>query len=476
MYENDHTVSKNHFLAFSINLILALFFYVIMLYFWNSSPIQGWEISIAIFAIAQFVINLIALFVMKISILDYRFWYVFLIQVFTYGRIFLIALGKDDLLIWKSLSRNYTELINWRAGLLALVCTQCFFAGMLYVKNTYIRSIAFDDYYEEDSSLRDLYFRIGIVLVVALLPFKLVTDYQNYIQMQILGTYSQAEVNGIVGNLALLYPVGFVFIICSKKLQESSCKKFVIVYAIVMLFFTIYTGDRRNVITSILAILLCYLYVYRPHIRTRALIIVLYGLIAIGVLFLLVAVRELRTTSSGSLMSVIQFFENDVSVFDILWSSFSEYGITYYTYSNAVRFYPDEIGFFSGSTYVLFLVVSIPGIGVVFPQINDITSTSKYAEDILHYSVGGSFGQEAYANFGLLCGVFLFIVGIVFGKCFIKLLYSDNKKRNLYYFLLLYFFLSLSRASFLEFSRQILWTILITEVALKVRLIKRDRK
>ena len=473
MYEKDHVMSTNHFIAFTINLVLSLVFYAMLLFLWNSSPASGWEKTIAVFAVTQFVINLVALLIMKISILDYRFWYVFLIQMFTYGRIFLIALGKTDLLIWKNLASNYSELTNWRAGLLALTCTQCFFSGMLYVKNSYINKDNLEENDEEDASLRNLYFRLGIILIVALLPFKLITDYQNYIQMQILGVYSQAEVNGIIGNLALLYPVGFVFLICSKKWKESTCKKFIIVYSAIMLFFTIYTGDRRNVITSILAILLCYLYVYKPHIRLLK--IVLYGFIAVGVLFLLVAVRELRSTSSGSLMSVIQFFENDVSLLDVLWDSFSEYGITYYTYSNAVRFYPDEIGFFLGSTYLLFLGVSIPGIGVVFPQINDLTSTSKYPEAILHYSVGGSFGQEAYANFGLFCGMFLLIVGIIFGKYFIKLLYSGNKKKILYYFLLLYFFLSLPRASFLEFSRQIVWTILITEVALRVRLIKQSR-
>lgn len=456
---------KNNLLSITINLVLSFLFYLFLIINWYSVS-DRWPTVILCLACIMLAIQMMSLILKRIPIFDFRYWYSVLCFVFTYGRIFIIAFDLEDRLIWQNLSMNYSDLQSWQAGLLSLVCIQCLFSGMLWTpKKTYLK---------RDGSLvpNRRFFLAGLVLIVLLLPFKIVVDYQNYILMKASETYAQAEVNGVVGNLSLLFPLGFVLIVFSGKISKYKCLLFIFFYAVLMLFFSIYTGDRRNVITSIIALFLTYFFVYKPKVTFFK--VILFILLSTAVLYLLVVIRELRSSGSGSLKTVFEFLSaNPLSFMDILIDSFSEYGITYYTYANAIKFYPTEINFFYGSSYVLWIVLAIPGIGVILPAINDITSTSKYPESVLGYSVGGSFGQEAYANFGLLAGVFLFLLGLILISRIICL-YKKGKKQQLYYFVFVYFLMSLPRASIIEFSRQIIWSIVLIEVCLSIFYKKRD--
>ena len=445
-------------IVFILNLALTFLFYWLALSSWDDVP-EDWEIIVSLLALSEFVVNILSIRFLKLPIFDYRIWYSLMIQVFTFGRIYLVATGNENYLIWDSLPYNYTLLDNWRAGLIALISTQSFWTGMNWVNCKYKK----DELPNMSNNYSKLVFNTGIILVILLLPFKLINDYQNFIFMQVTAAYGSAEVNGVVGNLALLYPIGFIFLICSKYWSNKICLKYLIIYSVIMIAISVYTGDRRNVMTSIISQSLCYIYVYRPKINIVKCFV--YSIIAFFVLYLMVVIRELRIDSSGSLSTLVVYLleNNSTGFMDIIWMSFAEYGITFYTYSNAIMFYPSISNYFYGATYLLMPLITIPGIGLLYPSINDLTSTSKIPEEYFGYSVGGSFGQEAYANFGILGGLFLLFLGIWFGKKVIYLLYSNNVKDKIYYFLFLYFFLSLPRASFLEFSRQIVWTIFILE-------------
>lgn len=442
-----------------LNLSFTVFLSIYTLIMWNSVN-ENWYSHIATLAILQLIINSLLLFSLKLKIFDFRMWFVILTQIFSYGRIYILFFNKSEYLFW-DIMINYTLVERWQGGLLALVINQAFYTGMLLFihrpkETTKNKSFLFNKKYS------NYLFIAGIIIFGVLIPFKLYVDINNIIYIIETGRYGAAETDGVIGNLSLLYPIGLFMIISSKKLSSRKSFFIILLFSFLTLLLSVYTGDRRNAVTSIIALSLCFIYVYKIKIDFRR--ILLFSTMTLMLLVFLTIIREIRSVNSGTISLLFSYLKNfNFSFKNILWETLSEFGLSFFTYTNAVKFYPSEINFNLGLSYFLIPLLAIPGIGLIFEQITDLTSIAKIAVDTFEYSVGGTVGMELYGNFGLFGIFFAFLLGYLISKYYISMLYNSKKSQThiVYYFVLLYFFLSLPRASFVELSRQVIWTLII---------------
>ena len=163
------------------------------------------------------------------------------------------------------------------------------------------------------------------------------------------------------------------------------------------------------------------------------------------------------------------FSNNNNNIFNTFYTSLSEFGITFHTYTEAVSFYPDVLPFKYGITYLLGPLTLIPGIGQIVPLITETLSVPSKIEKIIGYSVGGSFGEELYGNFGLLA----IPISVICGYLFVKLLRKNINGFYLgydgaKYYIWFYFLINLVRATFNEILRSSIWTFAILSIILKV--------
>ena len=143
----------------------------------------------------------------------------------------------------------------------------------------------------------------------------------------------------------------------------------------------------------------------------------------------------------------------------------SEFGITFFTYTEAVVYYPNVIPYKLGITYLLGPLTLIPGIGKLIPSISSTVSVPAPIEELVQYSVGGSFCEELYGNFGLFSLILVIPAGYLIAFALRKEM--DERHRGYgvaRYYISFYFFINLVRASFNELLRSYVWTFTILYV------------
>lgn len=449
-----------------IQLIISVVLYLIICIFtalnWDNYTTYIWYDVIGLLSIISLTIQLLLLISRHKSVLVFESIFVFLYHVFAFGRIYLLCLGKTEYIFW-DLLLYYSDLEKWRAGLLALCIIQGIVTGFLLYseqKNNLMLK-------ETDTSF-DFYgltprhmFICGLIFFVITEPITLYVAFKNIVATSIAGRYADADINGVIGCLSYVSPVGIILMVASKYLNPRRIFRILIVFNVLSIILATFTGDRRYVVTGVLVTFLTYIYVYR--IRIKPLKVIVYMLLAIILLAIINSIRIVRSSSAVSFSSIVDYLRlSSNSPLDVICESLAEFGITFFTYLEVVHYYPAVFPYKLGVTYLLGPITLIPGIGQLFPEISRIVSVPAPIEEVLDYSVGGSFGEELFGNFGYV-GIFLAIVVGFFIARFMR-----NKMTNrasgyqvAKYYIAFYFFVNLVRATFNEMLRSIVWTFVL---------------
>lgn len=387
----------------------------------------------------------------KLWIFDFAIIFTATNYLFVEGYLFIWEEGYRRYEYW---TMGYTAS-QWLKGFVFGLCyIQGMFTGLLIPNRFRIADyIGLNKKYTSKSL-----FQIGIVIFLISLPFKFYVDAMTYITNRSGHGYSAVlsneVVSGVSFNLSLLVNIGVIYVICSRYLNAKKAMWFFLVFFIYALGITALVGGRRFTVTALLAIVPCYIYVYKVKITWKQ--FAFYALLGyIGIVFLstVSATREMLVTSFDE---YITLSINYLTGADVLFDFVYEFGNTIYPYVMALSLFPSNHNYLYGVSLVAVWILAIPGAGKLFPNLRHDVSATTIAREKFNYWFGGAFGQELYANFGYVS----IGISVLTGKLFSFLLgtlYRDCGIVCARYFSLYYALLNLVRSDLNQFVRLILW-------------------
>lgn len=246
-----------------------------------------------------------------------------------------------------------------------------------------------------------------ILLLIGLIPM-LYLDYNRiilYINGNYLNTYSGNSF-GFITTISRFAEIGIIMLLIGNK-NNIGKANLIIVITILYQMMVIFTGHRGRSVLFLLSIF----FVYFNLIKTIKFKTVLIGTISSYLfLFILTFIGKIRLLSIKDFNSISLAFSTHLSDFTI-FKLFTDFGITIVTLGYAIDFYPDNMPYQLGLTYIMSLFTVFPNIGgFIEPFLEKANFVLNWP---LHMrtGLGGSYLGEIYSNFGLFSYAIVFILG-----------------------------------------------------------------
>lgn len=205
--------------------VLILFSLLIFTYFtWNYPKyIDSWAEIITTISIVLLFYHVIYLVRMNIKLTDFRIWFIVFLNLFMFGRVYLIAFNLDNNLFWDLLSLFPDELL-YISALYVLCSIQGIFIGFTIGGVNSISQLNILDKINSINkiSLSTLIYKIGVILLLFATPFQLLEDFMKIRQAQTSSSYLAVTTqSGFIDDFAILFTPGIVFMIASQKLGRK---------------------------------------------------------------------------------------------------------------------------------------------------------------------------------------------------------------------------------------------------------------
>lgn len=410
----------------------------------------------------------------RCGLTDFRTWFVGLSWGFMFGHVWLIGLGRTDLLFWNLIERYDSELL-WRTGLYVLCYMQAIFTGLnLCHANSSFRLERDGLVGVPDVGHRTL-LAVGWTLVVFALPFRLYADATNVIAAQQSRTFlAVTNAHGPADDFANLIVPGLVALMAGWRANPRRALCLLLVATAYYLGVLTLTGDRRYNVTAILALVLSYVYLRSIRIGlVRGILLISGGAV---VLNLLAYVRTIRQGQLIGLGDLSRNFGELVSRNPLI-ESMAEFGVSFLSVALAVQLVPLEVPFQFGFSFVGAGITLLPA-GWMFGDMLSLVSVVGVLIDIDGHPVGSSLPAELYANFGW----FGILGALIAGRVLFAIFYSFSRHHRpshvVIYYSLFYILINLPRSSFVEVFRAslLVWLVPLALMLLYSHMWRNSRK
>lgn len=438
------------------HIVLLVFLLILTIYLReDKQSIEYWDKIISSIAIIMLLFQLIGFYLLKVSILDFKFWFLALTYLFMFGIVFLLAFGYEEYVFW-DLHTQFPKDILFKAGFCILNYIQAFYVGAIFYQKRKYSKIYNSIVVEDAKKMQKNLFITGIILFVATLPFRLLNDIPLILSAMESKNYFKISISvGLTDDIAFLFVPAVVYIISSKVLHKKINVLFSLLISSYLGVVMILTGDRRYCVTGILAIVLCLMKTYDFK---MSFISVTFGyIVSIFSLNILTVIRNIR---KGYLLSLTDFFiQNSDKIFSPVYAlkntvieTMAEFGISFFSVVQIVKNIPNNIGFQYGMGF-WGAIPSIMPIGWLVPEYFFKVTISSYINLIEKRPVGETIIGDLYANFGVLYIFASLILGFIISHLFS---FDSTKNKNLSiarYYSLFYIEINLVRACFFEVFR-----------------------
>lgn len=451
-------IKRNRLFVDAINIFIFMLLLLRIIFDWNVGSVNsGWAGEISILALFLMVYQaVVMIFILKVKYTDFILWFILLEFVFLYGRIWVKALGKDDLIAWH-LFNAFDDVTCYKAALFCLAYSQAVFLGCFLLQSR--KSI------RKAKRNMELYpptvmYRIGWSFFAITFPIKLYSNLLMIAAQRTVGEYVATGVtNGFIAAVSFLPVIGLLLVLCSKKLSKTNVKRVFCVYLIYEVFYMVFSGDRRQDFIGILTWILCYMEIYNVKMNLRK--ILKYILFAFVVLIFLATIRTGRSEGFNNMSNFVELF-SEVAQNDLLVETLGEFGGTFFTVTNVIRYYPEKLFYLKGLSLLGSTLIIIPGIMTsLFPTLFYYTEINYRCKDFNGLATGGSLPQDMYANWGLFGLFFTVIAGMIIAKVMTR----DDKNLCPYdtamYYARFYILMNLVRAGTIELGRPLAYTYLL---------------
>lgn len=384
----------------------------------------------------------------KLRFYDFRIYYIVINMVFVMGHVWICFFGKQEYIFWKLLLRaNPATILS--GGMIALLIQHAFITGMFFGKEKVLTLKKKTKKYSSN-----ILWNTGLITFGLFFPLKVYYDIVYMVAAAATSGYldsSQIRVNGMVYCFGVVSLVGIFYIIESKKLSKHGVGFLVLAIATYFVVTMIGTGDRRFAIIALLCIILCYVQSYKIKIKASLLIpMICIGYVALVFLNIISSTRKTTGIPNGS--ALVEAIINGVLSFDVIWNTFSEFGIVLMCYVYTGQYFPSLFPYRMGSQILVNFTAILP-IGGVISNWKEMTGIQTVINSYVKQPLGGALGADLYGNFGILSFIFALTLGL-----FIKRL-MDTRKTELSdyesakYFSIMYIMINMVRAGFGEIIR-----------------------
>ena len=275
-------------------------------------------------------------------------------------------------------------------------------------------------------------------------------------------------VQGIFVKIVPFFQIALLILMVAYK-NNNKLSKCILFFSIFYYGIQIFFGERGKPLIGMITTIWLY-NAYIKKIDKKIIIIALICIIpASAVLNVIRQTRDnygVKELSKNINKMIIENIVDDSPVFDVIY----EMGTAIYPIAYTIQKIPDIVDYKYGESY-LFSLVSVFSINISRDKPNEIAykiNIAKQMTEMSGSSFGGSYIQEAYANFGWYCCIFMYLIGLAFGK----IEDTINNCRNLIDLVLLtYLFnpiLWAIRNVFVTIPREIFWYVIPVYVIYKI--------
>lgn len=269
--------------------------------------------------------------------------------------------------------------------------------------------------------------------------------------------------SSIFDKLVPFFQIGLYLLMVGYK-EKKGVSKFILFFTIIFYGVQMFFGNRGIPLIAVIVTI----WLYHIAVKKIAPKIVVICLIMILPLSILInVIREVRVDYGIKdwINSIGEIAKSSVSDNNPILETIYEMGGAIYPTAYTMKVIPKEIDYKYGKNYLLSLYSVI--------YINTSNGSTNFAKDmnisleISEHSgsaFGGSYIQEAYANFGWFSVIFFFILGIILEKVNKKI---ENRKNLISIVLIAYFlnpFLWTVRNVMITLPRELVWYILPTYI------------
>lgn len=440
----------------SFMLCCYLLFYGMWLSGVNSAYVYDYSNLLFPWIAVSMVLHLFCfIYVKKISIYDVGLWFLVLSYLFMYGFLFIDKFDMTILLLWAPI-KSYNQTILFEATSFVNLCLNMFVLGYLNANNIEKDHIFYTrvskSYYSKDK------YHTGILLCIIGGICHFITSVKLVDVTQTAGdylAYTEASSTGIIDDIAFLFVPGIIYLLTSKRFSKT---KALMLTSVVIAYFSmimLLSGSRKTQVFGIVAVVLCYLYTYRPPRFSlfKKVFIIFGGSVFLNMIYI---IREYRNT----LVEVIPAFFSSLTSFEfiknVIPETLAETGITFGSVASVIKCVPDVFSYEYGLTLIRSIISILP-IGWLIPEFFEKAATTNTINKYLNLPVGGSLFADFYWNWGVFGIIASLIFGIVLAVCSSNL----QKKSKEVYFSLLYIVLIGVRAGMFELVRPLFIVIFV---------------
>ncbi len=402
--------------------------------------------SITTLSIILLCLQMFQFMALKVRFYDFRIWFILLLNLFLLGRVYVAYFFPEYRFFWIQFDQYPPEVIL-KALFYSVVVAQVFFTSFLFFNTKTIKFKIIDTFMNDEKFI----FKVGIIMFIFSLPFRLLIDIVFIIRVHTSGTFLSVEAwSGISDIMAMFFVPSIIFLLNSIKPRYR--KPLVIVTVLYFVAVMAFTGDRRYQTTSIIAITLAY-FVTKSDKLGFWKFVKLSVIVYLGLAFF-VALRNIRGGSMNIDMLWTQLTTQSYS-FDIILETMSEFGLSFFSLAAIIYHIPMNYPYIKGLSFYGSIPSLLP-VGWLFGDFFKVVSISRTINKFPGgYPVGATIAGDFYANFGNYAFVFIFIFGLLLSKIFNL---SSREDRDFsysssVYFSLFYILINLVRASFFEVFR-----------------------
>lgn len=398
-------------IEYFIYLLLLGFTYT-FIYNVNSASFTTSKI-LGCIALLQYVLTIYTWYKTRHSLFDAYIVFITAFYAFNISQPILEGLGVD--ITYRRLHEEFLSTQEYYcATFYSMLCLLFFHLGALVeVEKRYRTHVITMDARRNINAI----YKASILCIVISLPFYLYGLVQDYITVQVYGYVGLYEVESksrIIDIIADFYTPSFIAYYFS-----SLYKKKKIIIPLIIMVTTIFIpplilGGRSNAMI-ILAIIIVVYSSFKKLSLKRVSIILSAIIIA---LFLMNVAGQLRQTQDKSLAAYEQMTKDKDS--NPVVSTLSEMGWSMFPLGITTTAIPYKKSYDYGASFFWSAFSVIPNVGIWKEHPSKTHSAASWLNKYsgFSYGIGYSLIAECYNDFGPLCFVFIFFIGLWFTRIF----------------------------------------------------------
>lgn len=406
LLRRSHSITK----YFTTLLLLGLIYTII--YNVNGASYKKSNL-LGIIALIQFVLTLYSWYKIRHTLFDAYVVFIVAFYAFNISQPILDGLGVDY--TYRRLFGDFLSTEEYYdATFYSMICLLFFHLGALteIVRNE--RNLKLSN---NIGVILNSVYRASILCIVLSLPFYLYGVVQDYITVQIygyVGLYEVESTSRVFDMIADLYIPSFIAYYFSVLAKNKKQLVPLVIMVVTIFIPPLILGGRSNAMIILAVIIVVYSSFKKVSLKQFTVI----AIIGVFALILMNIAGQLRHTQDKSMANYEKMAQKNEE--NPIVSTLSEMGWSMYPLGITTTAIPTKKSYDYGASFLWSAFSVVPNIGIWEEHPSKTHSAAAWLNRYsgFSYGIGYSLIAECYNDFGPLCFIFIFFIGMLFTHIF----------------------------------------------------------